>query len=84
MDLYKEILLHILYKQDCKVEVTFPNLKFSAGEMIESAAYCALAEIQRILQDDELTDEDCFQKIEAIVYEFERLGSGCGDRHDWG
>ena len=35
MDLYKEILLHLLYKQDCKVEVTFPNLKFSAGEMIE-------------------------------------------------
>lgn len=84
MDLYGEILLHLLEKQEARVTVTFPELKFSAGELVESAAYCALAQIKRILEDDSLQDEDCFSKIEAVVHEFERLGSSCGGRHDFG
>lgn len=84
MDLSKEILLHLLGQQKTKVEVTFPGFNFSAAEIVESAAYCALAQIKRILEDDSLQDEECFYKIEAIVREFERIGSGCGDRHDFG
>ena len=84
MELYEEILLHLLERQKAKVEVTFPALNFTAGELVESAAYCALSQIQKILKDDSLKDEECFSKIEQIVREFERLGSGCGDRHDFG
>lgn len=84
MELYMEILTHILQNQKGKVEVTFPNLKFSAEEIVDSAAYCALLKIQRILKDDTLEDPECFYRIEAIVHEFERLGSGCGNRHDFG
>jgi len=84
MDLYGEILLKLLSNQNAKIEVTFPDLKFSAEELVESAAYRALSQIQKILKDDTLNDEECFQKIEEIVYEFERVGSGCGNRHDFG
>lgn len=84
MELYMDILTHLLQNQNAKVEVTFPNLKFSATEIVESAAYCTLAQIQNILADDTLDDEECFYKIEAIVREFERIGSGCGNRHDFG
>ncbi len=84
MDLYKEILIHMLEYRDTKVEVTFPGLNFSAKEIVESAAYCALSQIQKILKDNTLDDPECFYKIEAIVREFERIGSSCGDRHDFG
>ena len=84
MDLYKEILLYLLQQQDARVEITFPDLNFSAKELVESAAYCAMAQIQKILKDDALSDEACFYKIEEIVREFERIGSGCGGRHDFG
>ncbi len=84
MDLSEEILLHLLERREAKIEVTFPGLNFTAAELVESAAYCALAQIKKILEDDSLQDEECFGKIEAIVREFERLGSGCGNRHDFG
>ncbi len=84
MELYEEILFHLLKDKDAKVEVTFPGVKFSALELVESAAYCALSQIQKILKDDTLNDEECFYKIEEIVHEFERIGSGCGNRHDFG
>lgn len=84
MELYKEILLHLLERQEAKVEVVFPDLKASAVEIVDSAAYCALSEIKKILEDDTLEDTECFYRIENIVHEFERLGSGCGNRHDFG
>jgi len=84
MELYEQILYHLLEDKNAKVEVTFPGVKFSAQELVESAAYCALSQIQRILKDNTLNDEECYYKIEAIVSEFERIGSGCGNRHDFG
>ena len=44
----------------------------------------ALLQIQHILKDESLNDQECFYKIEEIVRVFERLGSGCGSRHDFG
>lgn len=84
MDLSTEILLRLLENREAKVEVTFPGLNFGAAEIVESAAYRALAQIKAILEDDSLRDEECFYKIEEIVHVFERLGSGCGNRHDFG
>ena len=52
MDLSEEILLHLLERREAKIEVTFPGLNFTAAELVESAAYCALAQIKKILEDD--------------------------------
>ena len=43
-----------------------------------------LQQIRCIIADESLDDPECFQKIEAIVCEFERNGIGCGHRHDFG
>lgn len=77
MDLYQEILASILEKEN--IEITFPNLQMSAKEIIEMECYLALQKIKAIIEDDE-----CFIKIEEIVRLFEGLGSGGGNRHDFG
>ena len=43
--------------------------------LLEYKSYQTLREIKRILEDDSLSDPECFQKIEAIVCLFEELGS---------
>ena len=37
MDLYKEILIHVLLKQDIKID--FPNLNINIQEIFESTCY---------------------------------------------
>ena len=82
--IWGEILKHYLTSQKCIISVDFPDLEQGAQDIINSAAYRALSQIQKILKDDSLTDEACFYKIEEIVRVFEELGSGCGGRHDFG
>lgn len=82
MDLYQEILTSILEKEN--IEITFPNLQMSAKEIIEMECYLALQKIKAIIEDDDLEDDECFIKIEEIVRLFEGLGSGGGNRHDFG
>lgn len=84
MELYEEILKHYLTSQKCIISVDFPDLEQGAQDIINSAAYRALSQIQEILKDDSLADPECFYKIEAILRVFEALGSGCGSRHDFG
>ena len=84
MDQYTETLTHILRNHQAKIEVTFPGLNISASDIVEAGAFQALTQIQKILRDDSLSDKECFYKIEAIVYELERIGFTCGDRHDFG
>lgn len=71
MDLYKEMLIHILSKE--KVKVAFPELSICSRELIEQESYKALCKIKSILEDDTLNDVDCFEK----------LGSSSGGRHDF-
>ena len=47
------------------------------------ASVRALLKIRDILADEELSDKECFYKIEAIVSLFETLGIYCGERHDF-
>ena len=82
MELATELLSKLL--ENRQVNVTFPGLRLSAAEILESASYQALCQIHDILCDDTLSDQECFQKIEQIVCVFEGLGSGCGNRHDFG
>lgn len=84
MELYEEILKEYLSHKTCVISVDFPGLESGAKEIIESSAYRALSQIQEILKDDTLNDAECFHKIEEIVRIFERLGSNCGNRHDFG
>lgn len=82
MDLYKEILIHALVREN--IEITFPTLHLDAAQIVEGTCYCALMQIKEILDDGFLSDADCFAKIEEIVCTFERIGSNGGSRHDFG
>ncbi len=82
MDLYTEMLVEILSKQ--KIEIHFPELSFSVEELLEMRCYEALCKIKAVLEDESLTDEVCFQKIEEIINIFEEIGSDGGSRHDFG
>lgn len=84
MELYKEIILNALQNQKTIIDVSFPDLSIDAEKIVGAASYGALVGIQNILKDDSLNDQECFYKIEEIVRIFERLGSDCGGRHDFG
>ena len=66
MDLYKDILAHLL-----------PN----PNEIVEMKCFQALCKIKAILEDESLEDVDCFFKIEEIICALESLGSNGGLRH---
>ncbi|MBQ6893457.1 MAG: hypothetical protein IJN48_04555 [Clostridia bacterium] len=82
MELYKEILIRVLKDED--IVVSFPNLNIDAKEIIKLTCYQTLQEIKSILEDTNLDDKQCFEKIEKIVCLFEDIGSSGGSRHDFG
>lgn len=56
-------------------------MKLNAAEIIEVESK-ALQRIKAIIDDDSLSDTDCFMRIEDIVCVLEDIGSGGGHRHD--
>ena len=82
MQLYKEILLNALYNEE--IEITFPNLKVSPNEIVKLECYRALKRIKAVLENEDLSDEECFMRIEKIICTFEDMGSNGGARHDFG
>lgn len=82
MQLATELLAKLFENQ--QINVTFPNLNLTAPELLEASSYQALCQIREILCDNQLSDPECFEKIERIVCLFEQLGSNCGNRHDFG
>lgn len=82
MELYKEILAKIL--ADEEIQITFPNLKTNPTEIVDSESYRALQKIKAVINDDNLTDSECFMKIEEIICILESLGISSGTRHDFG
>ena len=82
MELYKEILLNALYNEE--IQISFPNLKVSPNEIVHLECYRALKKIKAILEDENLSDKECFMKIERIICVFEDMGSDGGTRHDFG
>lgn len=79
MELFEEILLHHLKKN--QGAQGFPADPQALGH---DTAYQALNAIRIILARDDLEDPECFRRIEKIVRVFERIGSDCGTRHDFG
>lgn len=79
MELFEEILLHHLKKN--QGAQGFPA---DPQALVHDTAYQALSAIRLILERDDLEDPECFRSIEKIVRVFERIGSDCGTRHDFG
>lgn len=82
MELYKEILLKALGEKE--ITIMLSGLTIKAAEIIEAESYKALQKIKAIIEDDNLDDEQCFMKIEAIICLLEDIGSDGGNRHDFG
>lgn len=59
-------------------------LELEIERLFEKECYKILERIKTILEDDSLEDKDCFDRIERIICLFEKIGSGCGTRHDFG
>lgn len=79
MELFEEILLHHLKKN--QGAQGFPA---DPQALVHATAYQALNAIRIILARDDLEVPECFRRIEKIVRVFERIGSDCGTRHDFG
>ena len=82
MDLYKEILMHILSQET--VEIRFPDIRLDIEKIVSMECYQALRRIRDIIHDETLVDEECFSKIEEIICTLESMGSNGGFRHDFG
>ena len=82
MELYRDMLCRILETEE--FEIVLPKWNMKVEEMMEMKCYQALQANKRILEEDELEDEECFDRIEKIISVFETLGRGIYDRHDFG
>ena len=82
LELYKEILAKALADQE--MQITFPNPQINPTEIVALESYRVLQKIKAVLADDSLSENECFLKIEEIICLFESLGSGGGNRHDFG
>ena len=80
MELWNGILYKAIENQVAEKILSTLDVK----EIVEMECYRALKRIREILDDESLSDTDCFQKIEEIVCLFESIGSDGGSRHDFG
>lgn len=80
MRLYEEILLQVIRNSEENIlsSAFIPEL---AG-MVESVSYKALCKIKQIIQDESLSDKECFQQIEEVICVLEEIGSNGGERHN--
>lgn len=78
--LYKEVLVNVLSKEE--VNVTFPQLSDSMDKIVELNVINMLEQIVGIIREEDLSDVDCFNKIEEIVCLLEKNGISGGLRHD--
>ncbi len=57
------------------------TISIDADKIADTVAITMLSEIQKIIQNDEISD---FDAIEKIVVLFEKYGVDAGVRHDFG
>ena len=82
MQLYEQILCR--YFDEHKLEIIKKEVEAEFDRIVEMECYKALDQIRDILRDKSYSDPEYFMKIEYIVNVFEKMGSGCGSRHDFG
>ena len=80
MELWRELLISGLQDENNKFDCFNDN---GLKQIIENKCYKVLLQIIKTLDDQRLSDNDCFVKIEEIVYELEDNGIHC-ERHDFG
>ena len=80
MELFKELLAELV--KENQLEIVFPQIK-DLSLVINNICYNALAEISKIVKNDELSDPNCFEKIEEIILVLEKNGINFGYRHDF-
>ena len=82
MSFYTDILAQKTYKEAISfiLETALKEPEATA----ELVCYEAICKIRAILNDDSLSDPECFMKIEEIVSVLEDIGSDGGSRHDFG
>ena len=79
VDLYKEILIGILQKEELNVE--FKNAHFNIEKAFNEKCFELLNKIKAVIENDSLSDFEC---IEETVCLFEEYGIGIESRHDFG
>lgn len=80
LNLYKDILIELLSKQ--KIMIGFDNLKTeNPKEIVETVCYKTIQKIREVLDNDELNDFECIERIVSLL---EEIGSDGGSRHDFG
>ena len=78
-DSFKDILIDVLSQTE--VKITFENLASNDPNVIvESTCFEALQRIRGILDNDELQDFECIDRIVTIL---EEIGTNAGSRHDF-
>ena len=81
MELWREIICCELQRAAGKCEF-LPEI--CLNEIVKIRSYQALNAIKEIIENEDLDDVECFDRIEKIVRVFEELGSDGGNRHDFG
>ena len=72
MTLYEELLWGCL--RDLPVQVTFPNLTVNPSDLVEMKSFLAIERIRDILEQEELTDQECAMQIRYVIYTLEAEG----------
>lgn len=80
MQLWKEILLKALEKKEIDQVIMLDE---KAVDFVDRKCYSAVEKIKAVIQDDSLSDQQCFYKIEEIICILEAIGSNGGNRHDF-
>ena len=78
MELWRELLIYGLQSGESE----FIDNK-TIKEIVKDSAYEVLFAIKEVLDNLLLSDEECFCKIEEIIYALEKRGVFT-DRHDFG
>jgi len=84
MGIYKEVLVRTIMQEQTAsllAEVVHSQgpdkqeqVEMLLDSLVKARCYGVLIQIKAIIEDDSLTSDDCFAKIQAIVYTLEELG----------
>ena len=80
MELWRELLISGLQNENYEFDRLDDKV---LEEIVESKSYQVLLQIKQTVENESLSDQDCFIKIEEIICALEENQIYC-DRHDFG
>ena len=80
MELWRELLISGLQNENYKLDYVNDQI---IKEMVEKRSYEVLLQVKQIINNEKLSDKECFIKIEEILCVLEKNNIFC-DRHDFG